>query len=137
MGAVQSLVLSSEGAAAATTLVIAGAVGYRISKMVKPQEEESGGKGEGRTEEDKQTPGGSRSSPDAGKPRKKKSKKRAAGAQAAETGTSDVGATTSAQVVPVGFDVAAAPNVPTKDTSKSKIKGKTKQAPASSGRAVT
>lgn len=137
MGAVQSLVLSSEGAAAATTLVIAGAVGYRISKMVKPQEEENGEKGEGRTEEDEQTPGGSRSSPDAGKARKKKSKKRAAVPQAAVTGTSDAGAVTSAQVVPGGFDVAAAPNVPTKETSKSKSKGKTKQAPASTGRTGT
>ena len=135
MGAAQSIVLSSEGAAAATTLVIAGAVGYRISKMTKPQGEIEG-KGREGTKEEKQTPGGSRRSPDGSKPRKKKSQKGIASKQAADTGTYEAG-TSMAQVVPGGFDVAVAPTAATKDTSKPKGKGKTKQALAASGRAGT
>ena len=126
MGAAQSIVLSSEGAAAATTLVIAGAVGYRISKMTKPQAEVEG-KGKEGTEDEKVTPGRSRGSPDVSKARKKRSQKGAASTQGADTGTSEAG-TSTAQVVPGGFDVAVATTAATKDTSKSKGKGKTKQA---------
>ena len=125
MGGVQSIMLSSEGAAAATTLVIAGAVGYRISKMTKQQEIEE--KGKDRAEEAKQTPGGNRESQDASKARKKKSKTRA---EPTDAGTSEAG-TSSAQVVPGGFDV------PVGAMSKPKSKGKIKQAPASGGRAGT
>jgi hypothetical protein len=135
MGAAQSIVLSSEGAAAATTLVIAGAVGYRISRMTKPQVEIEG-KGKEGTEDEKLTPGRSRGSPDVSKARKKRSQKGAASTQGADTGTSEAG-TSTAQVVPGGFDVAVATTAATKDTSKSKGKGKTKQALAASGRPGT
>ena len=79
------------------------------------------------TEDEKVTPGRSRGSPDVSKARKKRSQKGAASTQGADTGTSEAG-TSTAQVVPGGFDVAVATTAATKDTSKSKGKGKTKQA---------
>ncbi|KAF8633195.1 hypothetical protein AX15_001465 [Amanita polypyramis BW_CC] len=122
MGAVQSL-MSSEGAAAAGTLVFAGALGYSVTKLAKQEPETRGAPGGEKAAEKGETGGG-----------KKKGKKQGAGDGAVEVKAAPT-STSTAQVIPGSFDApTSGPSAPAADTdtttggAKSKPrKGKTKQ----------